>query len=125
MHQQDNYPAHKPPSDLDIGLEDGVGDDAYLGRLDAALPDVLDGHEPELVLYLAGADPYRDDQLGGLALSKEGLRRRDRMVFEACRQRRIPVAVVLAGGYALRLEDTVGIHVATVQELVATRRVTR
>lgn len=120
MHQQDNYPAHKPPSDLDIGLEDGVGDDAYLGRLDAALPDVLDGHEPELVLYLAGADPYRDDQLGGLALSKEGLRRRDRMVFEACRQRHIPVAMVLAGGYALRLEDTVGIHVATVQELVAT-----
>lgn len=124
MHQQDNYPAHKPPSDLDIGLEDGVGDDAYLARLDAALPDVLDGHEPELVLYLAGADPYRDDQLGGLALSKEGLRRRDRMVFEACGQRRIPVAVVLAGGYAFRLEDTVGIHAATVEELVATWRVT-
>lgn len=118
MHQENNYPAEKPPSDLDIGLADGVGDDAYLARLEGALSGVLDGHEPELVLYLAGADPFRDDQLGGLALSKEGLGQRDRMVFEACRQRRIPVAVVLAGGYAFRLEDTVAIHAATIEELV-------
>lgn len=119
MHQEHNYPLDKPPSDLDIGLDDGVGDDAYLERLRGALPRVLVGHRPELVIYLAGADPFRQDQLGGLRLSRDGLRRRDRMVFEGCRERAIPVAMVLAGGYAFRLEDTVGIHVATVEELLA------
>ena len=117
VHQENNYPARKPPSDLDIGLEDGVGDDDYLERLEAALPRVLDDPRPEVVLYLAGADPYRDDQLGGLRLSKEGLRRRDRVVFRACLERDLPVAVVLAGGYAFRLEDTVAIHAATLEEM--------
>lgn len=119
MHQENNYPVDKPPSDLDIGLDDGVGDEEYLRRLGQALPDVLDGHRPDLVLYLAGADPYRDDQLGGLRLSRDGLRRRDRLVLTETRRRDAPVAVVLAGGYAFRLEDTVGIHVATIEELVA------
>jgi len=122
MHQQDNYPAHKPPSDLDVGLENGVGDDEYLAALASCLPRVLDGHEPELVLYLAGADPFRDDQLGGLRLSSDGLRRRDRAVFEAARDHGVPLAVVLAGGYAHRLEDTVALHVATIDELVAARQ---
>lgn len=119
MHQQNNYPLHKPPSDLDVGLPDRTGDGEYLSLLARHLPAVLEGHGPELVVYLAGADPYRDDQLGGLSLTLGGLRRRDRMVFDAARERDIPVAVVLAGGYAHRLDDTVAIHVATVEELVA------
>lgn len=117
MHQENNYPADKPPSDLDIGLEDGVGDERYLALLEEALPRVLDGHGAELALYLAGADPFQDDQLGGLRLTLGGLRRRDRMVLETARGSGIPVAVVLAGGYAHRLEDTVAIHAATVEEL--------
>jgi len=119
MHQENNYPADKPPSDLDVPLEDRVGDVEYLGLLDAYLPTVLDRHRPELVIYLAGADPYRDDQLGGLALTLEGLRERDRRVLDACRQRDVPAGVVLAGGYAYHLEDTVAIHVATVLEVLS------
>jgi len=121
MHQERNYPADKPPSDLDVGLEDGAGDAAYLDALDRHLPAALEA-SPDLVFYLAGADPYRDDQLGGLALTIDGLRRRDRMVFVAAHQRRVPVAVVLAGGYAYRLEDTVRIHAATIEELVRASR---
>lgn len=119
MHQQSNYPAEKPPSDLDVGLDDGVGDQEYLDALGNALPTVLDDFEPELVVYLAGADPYRNDQLGGLSLSQAGLRERDEIVFEAAVGRSIPIAVVLAGGYAFQLEDTVAIHTATVEEMVA------
>jgi len=119
MHQQNNYPLDKPPSDLDVGLPDGAGDPEYLALLARHLPTVLDGHGPELVVYLAGADPFRDDQLGGLALTFEGLRRRDRMVLDAARERGVALALVLAGGYAHRLDDTVAIHVATVEELVA------
>jgi len=115
MHQQHNYPAFKPRSSLDIGLRDGVGDEEYLGRLRQALPAVLASH-PQVVFYLAGADPFRDDQLGGLGLSLDGLRRRDRLVFEAARDAEVPVVVTLAGGYARRIEDTVSIHVATVEE---------
>jgi acetoin utilization deacetylase AcuC-like enzyme len=119
MHQENNYPAVKPPSDLDVGLDDGTGDHEYLTLLEKHLPAVLDGHRPDLVVYLAGADPYRDDQLGGLALTLEGLRRRDRVVLDACQGQGLPVAVVLAGGYAYRLEDTVAIHTATVEELLS------
>jgi acetoin utilization deacetylase AcuC-like enzyme len=118
MHQEDNYPAEKPPSDLDIGLADGTGDEEYLELLAEHLPRVLDDHVPALVVYLAGADPYRQDQLGGLALTFQGLRRRDRMVLEGARERGIAVVVVLAGGYARWPEDTVRIHAATVEELV-------
>lgn len=118
MHQENNYPAEKPPSDLDVGLEDGIDDEGYLDLLAEHLARVLDGHAPELVVYLAGADPYVHDQLGGLGLTLEGLRKRDRMVLEAAAERGVPVAVVLAGGYAYRLDDTVAIHTATVEELV-------
>ncbi len=113
IHQQQNYPARKPPSDLDIGLLDGTGDETYLHDMELALPDVLTS-KPDLIYYLAGADPYREDQLGGLALSFEGLRHRDEMVLEATRS--VPLAIVLAGGYARRVEDTVAIHTATVVE---------
>ena len=122
MHQSNNYPEVKPPSTLDIALEDGTGDDDYLDLLDGALLDVLLEPAPELIVYLAGADPYEGDQLGGLSLTLEGLRRRDRMVLERAVERSIPVAVLMAGGYAHQLDDTVSIHVATVEEAV---RVTR
>jgi acetoin utilization deacetylase AcuC-like enzyme len=119
MHQENNYPADKPPSDLDIGLDDGSGDEEYLRLLERSLPKVLDGGPRDVVVYLAGADPYRDDQLGGLSLTRQGLRERDRMVLDSCRDRDVPVAVVLAGGYAYRLEDTVAIHVATIEEVLS------
>jgi len=118
MHQQRNYPAWKPPSDLDIGLEDGTGDAEYLALLETHLPELLDKHRPALVFYLAGADPYRFDQLGGLGLSLEGLRRRDELVFERTRGAGgggAAVAVCLAGGYALRTDDTIEIHCNTVR----------
>ncbi|MFQ5538183.1 MAG: histone deacetylase [Gemmatimonadota bacterium] len=115
MHQENNYPFPKQHSDLDVGLEDGVGDEEYLNLLRTHLERAL-APRPDLILYLAGADPYREDQLGGLALSMEGLRQRDVIVFAAARERGIPVAVTLAGGYARRLRDTVSIHVATVEE---------
>jgi acetoin utilization deacetylase AcuC-like enzyme len=115
LHQEHNYPAWKPPGSLDIGLRDRTTDGEYLERLHEGLEAVLE-FRPEVLFYLAGADPYREDQLGGLALSKDGLRRRDRAVFSAAREARIPIAVVLAGGYARAVEDTVDIHVATVEE---------
>jgi acetoin utilization deacetylase AcuC-like enzyme len=115
MHQQHNYPALKPRGSLDIGLPDGTGDETYLERLSTALPEVL-LHAPQIAFYLAGADPYEDDQLGGLALTKEGLRTRDRMVLKACADAEVPVVVLLAGGYARRLQDTVDIHYATFAE---------
>ena len=109
MHQENNYPA-KQRSDRDIGLPDGIADGEYLALLDDAVTEILDSHRPELVVYLAGADSYRDDQLGGLCLTLEGLRRRDECVIEHCRRRGLPLAAVLAGGYAADLRDTVRIH---------------
>jgi len=115
MHQERNYPAAKPPSDWDIGLEDGTGDAEYLGLLAQHLPEILERHHPDLLFYLAGADPYRFDQLGGLGLSLEGLRRRDELVFERAASAGIAVAVCLAGGYALDPDDTVDIHCNTLR----------
>ncbi|MGH7701032.1 MAG: histone deacetylase family protein [Gemmatimonadales bacterium] len=115
MHQERNYPAWKPPSDLDVALEDGTGDAEYLALLETRLPEVLARHRPDLVFYLAGADPYRLDQLGGLGLSIDGLRRRDALVFERARDAGAAVAACLAGGYALRTDDTVEIHCNTVR----------
>ncbi len=115
MHQQHNYPMWKPRGSLDIGLPDGTGDAAFLRELDRALPRAL-AHGPECVFYLAGADPYEEDQLGGLRLTKDGLRQRDRMVIGAVRCANVPLVVLLAGGYASRVEDTVDIHVATIEE---------
>jgi acetoin utilization deacetylase AcuC-like enzyme len=119
MHQQYNYPVWKPKGTLDIGLADGVHDATYLHELERALPRVL-AHAPDCVFYLAGADPYEDDQLGGLRLTKAGLRRRDRIVFDAVRAAGVPLVVTLAGGYARKIEDTVAIHVATVEEALRT-----
>jgi acetoin utilization deacetylase AcuC-like enzyme len=118
MHQQNNYPPVKPPSDLDVGLQDGTEDGEYLDLLEKALADVLGEPAPEFIVYLAGADPYEHDQLGGLSLTLEGLRRRDHMVLERAVERRIPISVLMAGGYAYELDDTVSIHVATVEEAV-------
>ena len=118
MHHQWNYPAMKPPSDLDVGLDDGAGDEEYLALLDEHLPTVLE-HRPDVVFYLAGADPFQEDQLGGLALTKEGLRARDEAVLAASREAGVAVAVTLAGGYAIRLSDTVEIHCATVEAAMA------
>ena len=115
MHQDSNYPFPKPPSDLDIGLRDGTGDDEYLALLAKHLPGALDGARASLAYYLAGADPYRGDQLGGLALSMDGLRRRDEYVLRELAARCVPVAICLAGGYASRTDDTVAIHCATVE----------
>lgn len=113
IHQQNNYPAVKPPSNLDLPLADGVGDDEYLAILQPAVEQAVATFQPDIVYYVAGADPYYDDQLGGLDLSLEGLKARDTAVFHAAMSRRIPVAVALAGGYARRVEDTVTIHTNT------------
>jgi acetoin utilization deacetylase AcuC-like enzyme len=117
MHQQHNYPLFKPRGDLDIGLEDGAGDDRYLSALSDALPRVFDGG-PELVVYLAGADPYELDRLGGLALTKAGLAERDRVIVAAARRAGVPLATVLAGGYAADIADTVAIHVNTMTAML-------
>lgn len=114
IHQLNNYPAEKPPSSLDIHLADGTGDEEYLHKLGDAYRAALAMFNPELVLYVAGADPFMEDQLGGLALTFEGLAERDRMVLWTALKRSIPVAVVLAGGYAENVYDTVRIHCGTV-----------
>lgn len=113
IHQYHNYPAEKPPSTVDIHLPDGVGDGEYLKRLIDPLETAIAGFGPDLILYVAGADPYCEDQLGGLSLTLEGLKARDRLVFETALRQRVPVAVTLAGGYALKTDDTVTIHVNT------------
>jgi len=114
IHQENNYPAHKPPSDLDLPLDDGIEDEEYLSILLPAVAGVLDDFCPDILFYVGGADPYEEDQLGGLRLSKSGLKARDKGVFFAARSRNVPVASTLAGGYARRVEDTVRIHVNTV-----------
>ena len=114
IHQLNNYPGHKPPSNIDLNMDDGVEDEEYLGALMPAVERALDEFQPEILFYVGGADPYCEDQLGGLSLSKAGLKKRDRSVFEAARQRGIAVAMTLAGGYARRVEDTVRIHVNTI-----------
>ena len=121
VHQENNYPVPKESSDLDVGLADGTGDDAYMTALAPALERVW-AFAPELVLYQAGADPYRDDQLGGLALSFAGLEARDRAVIEGCARRGIAVATTLGGGYARRFEDTVRIHATTSRLALALAR---
>jgi len=114
IHQENNYPAHKPPSSIDLNMADRVDDEEYLDALIPAVQKALDEFQPEILFYVGGADPYCEDQLGGLSLTKEGLKERDRNVLEAARKRKIPVATVLAGGYARRVEDTVLIHVNTI-----------
>ncbi len=114
LHQHNNYPMYKPASSIDVDLPDGTGDDDYLAWLDNALSSGLRQFEPDLLCYIAGADPYREDQLGGLALTIDGLKRRDELVFRVAKARGIPVMVTYAGGYAREVEDTVRIHCNTV-----------
>lgn len=115
LHQENNYPYPKPPSNLDVNLQNGVQDAEYLAVLEDSLDKALAEFNPQLVFYLAGADPYREDQLGGLKLSLQGLEHRDRTVFEKMRARNIPVVVTFAGGYARHVADTVRIHCNTVR----------
>ena len=114
IHQENNYPYPKPPSSIDINLPDGVGDDDYLSILESHLHKAFDESSPQLLFYVGGADPYREDQLGGLALTTDGLARRDALVFDYARRHQVPVATTPAGGYARRVEDTVKIHVGTI-----------
>jgi acetoin utilization deacetylase AcuC-like enzyme len=118
LHQFNNYPTEKPPSTIDVHLPDGTGDDEYLSRLHGAL-DLAMGFTPHLIIYVAGADPYHDDQLGGLKLTMDGLKQRDRLVFDQALRHRVPIAVTLAGGYARDTADTVTIHCNTVKEAAA------
>lgn len=113
LHQFDNYPAEKPPSTIDVHLKNDTRDREYLEKLQDVYGIAVEGFRPDLVVFVAGSDPYYDDQLGGLSLTKEGLMERDRIVFELARRRRIPVAVTLAGGYAHHITDTVELHVNT------------
>jgi acetoin utilization deacetylase AcuC-like enzyme len=115
LHQAHNYPAVKPPSSIDVNLPDGTNDQEYLGWLDQSLSSAFRHFEPELLCYIAGADPYKEDQLGGLALTIEGLKKRDELVLRVAKERNIPVMITYAGGYARRVEDTVTIHCNTVQ----------
>lgn len=115
MHGARNYPAVKPPGDLDVALPDGTDDPRYLDALATHLPRAIDAARPDAVVYLAGADPFVGDRLGHLALSKTGLRERDRQVLDACRRHGLPLAISMAGGYAEDVEDIVDIHEATVR----------
>ena len=119
MHGEKNYPFRKEVSDLDVTFADGTSDDEYLAALALHLPRVLDGHRPDCVFYLAGADPYEGDRLGRLKLTIAGLRERDRLVFDHCRRRDIPVAVAMSGGYATDVDAIVTIHANTVREAIS------
>lgn len=118
IHQEFNYPFVKPPSDLDIGLPDGAVGASYLPRLEQGVKKVLDGFGAEMVLYVAGADSYEGDVLGGLSLSMDDLAERDRIVMEACSSRGVPFAVTLAGGYAEATDDTVQIQASTIARAI-------
>jgi acetoin utilization deacetylase AcuC-like enzyme len=122
LHGVRNFPFRKEVSDLDITFEDGTADEEYLAALTSHLPRALDDHRPDIVFYLAGADPYEGDRLGRLKLTIDGLRVRDRHVFEACRGRDLPVAVAMSGGYAPDVDAIVTIHANTIHEAVACLR---
>jgi acetoin utilization deacetylase AcuC-like enzyme len=119
FHGRNNFPFRKETSHLDVEFDDGVGDHDYLAALAMHLPVVLGGHRPNIVWYLAGADPYEGDRLGRLKLTIGGLRARDHFVFDVCRAQRIPVVVVMAGGYSPDVDAIVTIHANTIREAVA------
>jgi len=114
IHQEHNYPFFKPKSSMDIGLPDRTKDDAYLKHLESSIPKAISSFKPDLIVYVAGADPYKGDQIGGLSLTMEGLKKRDEFVFGMAKNYSIPIAVVLAGGYAYKQKDTVQIHFNTI-----------
>ena len=122
IHQFNNYPSDKPPSDIDVHLADGVKDDEYLMHLAREYVPAVAEFKPDLVFYVAGADPYFDDQLGGLSMTMEGLKRRDELVIETALANRAPVAIVLAGGYARNLQDTVTIQAGTAEVAIQALR---
>ena len=115
IHQENNYPFHKPKSDMDIGLADRTKDKEYLAHLENNIPKIISDFKPDLIMYVAGADPYEHDQIGNLGLTKTGLRNRDYFIYSQAKNYQIPVAVVLAGGYAKKQEDTVDIQFATIK----------
>lgn len=119
MHGAKNFPFHKVPGTLDVELDDGTGDDEYLALLAAHLPRVLRESEPDLVVYLSGADPHEGDRLGRLKLTFDGLMERDRMVIGMCRDVGIPVCATMSGGYGHNVHDTVAVHLNTVRVLRA------
>jgi acetoin utilization deacetylase AcuC-like enzyme len=114
IHQEHNYPYPKPASTMDVNLPNGVGDDDYLAILEKHLHEAFREFSPQILFYVAGADPYREDQLGGLALTIEGLGRRDALVFDYARRHSVPAVITLAGGYARHVADTVRIHINTI-----------
>lgn len=118
FHGEKNYPFRKETSDCDVVFPDGAGDEEYLRALHDHVPRLLDAQRPDLVFYLAGADPYEGDRLGRLKLTIEGLRARDRFVFDQCRLRRLPVAIAMSGGYAPDVDAIVRIHVNTIAEAI-------
>jgi acetoin utilization deacetylase AcuC-like enzyme len=122
MHGANNYPFRKETSDLDVVFADGTGDAEYLEALWRHVPGLLASHRPDLVFYLAGADPYEGDRWGRLKLTFEGLRQRDAIVLNTCRAVDVPVAITMAGGYARDVEAIVGIHTATICEAVIASR---
>ncbi len=119
IHGQKNFPFRKERSDLDVGLADGTGDREFLAGVARGIRAAIEIHEPDLVIYLAGADPHEGDRLGRLSVTKAGLARRDDMVLGACRDRRIPVAIAMAGGYGRDISNTVDIQFATVARAAA------
>jgi len=118
IHQEHNYPYPKPPSTVDVNLPDGTGDADYLAILEKYLHRSFEEFSPQLLFYVAGADPYQEDQLGGLALTMEGLAQRDAVVLGYAQRNQVPTAVTLAGGYARKVEDTVTIHVNTIKAAI-------
>lgn len=116
IHGEKNFPFRKEQSDLDIGLDDGTGDQAYLTALEDGLSEAIECSHADLAIYLAGADPFEDDKLGRLKLTKAGLAARDQLVFDFCEQAGIPLAITMAGGYARTISDTVDIQFATIAE---------
>jgi acetoin utilization deacetylase AcuC-like enzyme len=115
IHGAKNFPFHKEVSDLDAPLPDGADDTEFLGALERGLETALETTDADLAIYLAGADPFEGDRLGRLSVTKRGLAERDRMVLETCRDRGIPVAVTMAGGYARDVEDTVDVHLQSIK----------
>jgi acetoin utilization deacetylase AcuC-like enzyme len=115
IHGANNYPLHKVPGSLDLGLPDGTGDEEYLRALEPALTRILSEFQPGLIFFLAGADPHHGDRFGRLRLTRDGLRRRDEDVLRACRDAAIPVAITMGGGYGKNLDDTVEAHCNTIR----------
>ncbi len=120
IHQENNYPFYKPKSDMDIGLSDRAKDKEYLTRLEEHIPKIISDFKPEFIMYVAGADPYEHDQIGNLALTIEGLKKRDFFIYTQAKNYQIPVAVVLAGGYAVKQEDTAEIQFNTIKTAIET-----